>query len=568
MQNSKSILTILLMILLIVVLVNVTPASAIHKDFTPGWDSFRQNNQNTAFIETPGPARPEILWVLDLSKEEFRFDTTPAISTATDTVIIGGSNPDVGRVYALDLFGYYNGFTSSTQNNGPANLSTAEIKWSVDTARISDSSAAIDDGIVFYGDQEGALKALNLYSGLEIWSFQTGAEIHSSPVIVGESVLIGSYDSKLYSLNKTTGKEQWNNSMSYWVHATPAVYGSLVFSGFCGEVLNVIDFDTGNTTLEFKCGGYVISSPAISEGNVYFGDYQGNFYSVNITNFEENWNVSAGSNIFSSPAISSDKVYFGADNGNVYSYYTGNGTLAWSYETGAAVKSSPAVAGDSVFIGSNDGNIYSFNSTTGELNWKYDLGSEVAGSPAVAEGLMLIATTGGKVYAFGETNVTAPAVLEVYPVNLETGIDPRVTIKIVFSVPMDDENINKIIQIDPPVTGRKSVYNLESNTLFFYPVQPLMENTTYSIGIPAGTVDRTGNRLGMDYNWSFTTGFMDPPNGNGGKHPPDTNGTDDTSKKEGIDRFMIMILAFVIIIFIAGSLTAILMKNKKKRRIQ
>jgi len=96
---------------------------------TCGWYSFRNGSHNTATTACDGSDTANVLWTLDMSDEEMRFDTTPAIDPVSGTVYLGGSYPDAGVFFALDLFGYYNGAEVTSERSEDTNLSTAEIKW-------------------------------------------------------------------------------------------------------------------------------------------------------------------------------------------------------------------------------------------------------------------------------------------------------------------------------------------------------------------------------------------------------------------------------------------------------
>jgi len=85
-----------------------------------------------------------------------------------------------------------------------------KLRWSFQTGGPVKSSAAIDDGKVFVGSDDGAVVALDLATGRRLWSFQTGEGVEASPLTRNGTVYIGSGDGKLYALDAATGALKWS----------------------------------------------------------------------------------------------------------------------------------------------------------------------------------------------------------------------------------------------------------------------------------------------------------------------------------------------------------------------
>ena len=116
-------------------------------------------------------------------------------------------------------------------------------------AVIGESSPAVAAGIVYVGDMEGVLHAVNAADGKGLWTFKTGSEIKSSPVVVGDKVLIGSYDGNLYGVNVKTGKRMEFQTQAQ-VHATPAVDNGLAFIAGCDEHFRAVRIADGTQAYE------------------------------------------------------------------------------------------------------------------------------------------------------------------------------------------------------------------------------------------------------------------------------------------------------------------------------
>jgi len=84
--------------------------------------------------------------------------------------------------------------------------SSGNIVWEKTFSHPIWTSPALDDGVLYFGDNGGKLRALTGKDGSVLWEYQTDGVIVSSPIIVGDYLLFGSLDRKLYCLNKATGE--------------------------------------------------------------------------------------------------------------------------------------------------------------------------------------------------------------------------------------------------------------------------------------------------------------------------------------------------------------------------
>ena len=67
------------------------------------------------------------------------------------------------------------------------NLANGAVYWKFNTsAPIGESSPTYSNGIVYIGNLEGWLNAVNASDGKKLWAFKAGSEIKSSAVVVGD----------------------------------------------------------------------------------------------------------------------------------------------------------------------------------------------------------------------------------------------------------------------------------------------------------------------------------------------------------------------------------------------
>jgi hypothetical protein len=145
------------------------------------WPQFRGNARLTGVTAAPVPATLKVLWTWEAGDV---IESSAAI--AGGVVYVGVGNGDSRGARPGDR------------------QAQVEIQDRSDDRRVL---ARGRGGLVYIGDLNGIVHAVNAADGKGVWKFKTFSEIKSSPVVSGDQVLIGSYDQSLYSINAKTGKE-------------------------------------------------------------------------------------------------------------------------------------------------------------------------------------------------------------------------------------------------------------------------------------------------------------------------------------------------------------------------
>ena len=87
-----------------------------------------------------------------------------------------------------------------------------ELLWTFKTGGPVKSSAAIVQGQVFIGSEDGNFYALGLADGKKVWAFKTGGGVESSPLVMEGRVFVGSSDSRSTELGKA-GNREWSGRL-------------------------------------------------------------------------------------------------------------------------------------------------------------------------------------------------------------------------------------------------------------------------------------------------------------------------------------------------------------------
>lgn len=283
-------------------------------------------------------------------------------------------------------------------------LKTGKLNWERKRETGYMASPAVRDGRLFLGDLDGGFHCFEAKSGELVWSFATEAEIDSSANFYRDRVLVGSQDATLYCLTADKGELVWKFQIGDQIRCSPTIVENRCFVAGCDSKLHVIDLDQGTEVATVEIGAPTGVTPAVRGDLAYFGTEGGMFFAVNWRKAEVGWTFqpeSGGQPYRSSPAINSSVVVFGGRNRRVHALDPLSGKTVWEMATKNRVDGSPVIVGERVFVGAADGRLYAIDIRKGEVVWEYQGSGGFNGSAAVAENRLVVATDKGLVYCFG-----------------------------------------------------------------------------------------------------------------------------------------------------------------------
>jgi len=82
-------------------------------------------------------------------------------------------------------------------------------KWRFKTDGRIRSSAALVNGVVYFGSDDGYLYALKAADGTMVWKFKTGGAVSSSPAVAKGLVYLMSGDGVFRALETKSGEVKW-----------------------------------------------------------------------------------------------------------------------------------------------------------------------------------------------------------------------------------------------------------------------------------------------------------------------------------------------------------------------
>lgn len=194
---------------------------------------------------------------------------------------------------------------------------------------ISLSSAAIDDGIVYMGSNQGYFAAYELSNGREVWKVVDGSNFHSSPVIYKDKVIYGTVEGRVIARNTKNGDEVYYNvDLGASVETAGTISNGKIIFHLRNHQIFCLDVETGKILWGFKKAiSYLTtlqkaSKPIVYNNKVYVGFADG---TLGVLGIEEGLllyetKISTASkflDVDANPFIYEDKLYLGSQSSPV-----------------------------------------------------------------------------------------------------------------------------------------------------------------------------------------------------------------------------------------------------------
>jgi eukaryotic-like serine/threonine-protein kinase len=265
------------------------------------------------------------------------------------------------------------------------------VKWKFPTGDRVVSSPVYQDGVIYFGSDDGNVYAVDATDGRQLWKRRTAGPVASTPAIAGDVVYAGSYDGRFYALDARTGATQWKF----------ATEGERRF-----EAKGLHGMQPKSQTIADAFDVF-LSSPVVGGGSVYFGSGDGHVYSLDAASGALNWKFRTGDVVHASPAYSDGVVYFGSWDSYFYAVDAKTGVEKWRFHGGedpaihnqVGFQSSPAVVNGVVYTGCRDSKLYAIDAASGREKWHFDAaGSWIVSSPAVVQGKVIFGTSDSSLY--------------------------------------------------------------------------------------------------------------------------------------------------------------------------
>ncbi len=212
---------------------------------------------------------------------------------------------------------------------------------------------------------------------IPLWTFETGTLVTGSPVNDGHLVFIGDANGNLYALNIKTGKIKW-----CWVGSAPllnsvAVHDKRVVFGSTDSNWYCLSTEKGESIWRFKTAAPIIAEPMIFDNIVLAGGSDGIFRAIELATGRLIWqNSDIQGHLESKPVVYNDMVIFGTWANKLYALDRQNGKTVWEWHDsrpGALYSPAaclPAILGNSIFIVAPDRYLSCIAAESGQTRWR------------------------------------------------------------------------------------------------------------------------------------------------------------------------------------------------------
>jgi outer membrane protein assembly factor BamB len=276
------------------------------------------------------------------------------------------------------------------------------------------AGAAVDKahGRLFVGDVRGTVRCLATADGEELWSAKVEAEVFAGPSPVDDMVLFTSEAGTLTSFDAASGEERWKFQIDAPLRCSPTSMDATVMLAGCDSLLHGVNIANGKELFTVEIDGPTGATPAMRGNRVYFGTEGGTFFAIDANPREDRkpavaWiyrDPERGHSIRAAAAVTDDIVVYSGQGKAVYGLDAATGEEKWKLPTRTRVDSSPVIIGQRVLAATVSGKIQLLELSTGTSQWESDFGGGFSASPAVAGNRIVLGNTDGTLYCFG----TAP----------------------------------------------------------------------------------------------------------------------------------------------------------------
>ena len=261
---------------------------------------------------------------------------------------------------------------------------------------------SVAGGTLFAGSADHQVHAFRVGTGGKAWAYRTDGPVNCTPAIANGTVYIGSDDANVYAINAGTGRLAWRYTTGGPVRSGPQpgsqVYSDYVYAG--SEDTYVYGLGTaGKLQWRFPTTGPVTAGLVYAQGGVDICDSNGRVFGLYDSGPPKAWETQVAGAGRGTPAYAGDTIYIGSAKSAVYALTVPLGFLDWQYPTTGPVNSGLATDGSTVYAGDDDGYLYAIDITSRSARWRYRAGAAVRSQILLANGVVYFGSLDHHVYA-------------------------------------------------------------------------------------------------------------------------------------------------------------------------
>lgn len=185
---------------------------------------------------------------------------------------------------------------------------------------------------------------------------------YSSPVLHDGVIYLGNLDHHLYAVDAKTGQLRWRFGTDAAVTSTPLIDSGVVYFGSNDGSVYALDIATQAVRWKMATHDWVNSSPRLADDDLYIGSNDRHIYAVSASTGTPLWNYEIEGPAIAVPAVYQNLCFAAGASGDgaIYALQRQSGALFWKYVTGGKIESDPVVVGNLLYVSSADGMLYAF----------------------------------------------------------------------------------------------------------------------------------------------------------------------------------------------------------------
>lgn len=284
--------------------------------------------------------------------------------------------------------------------------------WRFVSAGETLSRPIVSDGFVFFGDDTGAVYAVDESSGELDWECSVESAVRVTPAVTDRMVCVATEAGAIYGIDAKSGETVWAEGYGTDIEVAPAAVDGTVYLG-AGDHLYALDaatgdplwdrwLATGRERYQRRTWGTVIrrrvtATPTVDFTGLYFGGTPGRLYAMT-TDGDKRWDLELNGAVHAAVSVAEGTIYTGDDSGAVYAVDAQTGESVWATGTHGAITAGPIVANETVYVGDAEGRLYAIDETTGAVDWQHPVGGAIGTTPVWNDGEVVIGSAEGVVY--------------------------------------------------------------------------------------------------------------------------------------------------------------------------
>jgi len=327
----------------------------------------------------------------------------------------------------------------------------------------------------------------------DAWYYAAGAAVESSPAVYQAQVFFGNDAGTLTAVQNDTSAPIWSYTIPSGasILSAPAVdpaTGDLTFTAQDDGVY-VVTTATGAAVGSTTVGG-LPTAPTVFNGTIYVGADNDTLTSLSEQTGAVNWSDTLAGPVHATPSLdpTTGVLVDGDDSGAITAFNSATGSVLWTAATKGPVTAAPTLGTPSggsptVYVGSSDGNLYALNEATGAKVWTYSVGSPIT-TAAVFDPVLkfiYVGAANGTLYAID----TAGGYLEWTSVPQRSPLSPYVGISAAKWLAFAEIASGSTIQYRSSQFGR---FNSNRKTFSTLDTAPAVNDGTVYVGATDGGV--------------------------------------------------------------------------------